>query len=128
LHSEPDRSRRQRTMSASAGAGDETSADGGRGTGGAGEVTLPRRGTRHRLTRAVERFPHFVAPVGATGTITEADEDYVCLRMDEHLPGAEEWDNEVVWSAEDDCDERGQPKASPSAAAAFRAGTEPLSG
>lgn len=55
-------------------------------------------GIRMRLVRDVERWPFFVAPAGAVGTVTYADDHTVCLRMDDHLPGAEEWDNEIVWS------------------------------
>ncbi len=57
---------------------------------------------RVRLTRNVERFPHFIARAGMVGTVTEATEEIVCIKMDEHLDGAEEWDNEVVWTPEDE--------------------------
>lgn len=42
--------------------------------------------------------------------------------MDEHLDGAEEWDNEIVWTADEDLDDA----TSPSAAAPFYRDTEPL--
>jgi hypothetical protein len=61
-----------------------------------------RVGQRLKLVRDVERFPHFIARAGMTGTVTSADSGTVCLRMDDDLPGAEEWSNEVVWSADHD--------------------------
>lgn len=57
-------------------------------------------GTRVRLTRDVERYPHFIAEAGETGTVTQNDEMFN-VRLDSHLPGAEEWDNEVQWSVID---------------------------
>ncbi len=62
---------------------------------------LPDVGTRVRLRRTVERYPHFSIEGGATGTITEAGEWLISLKMDEHIPGAEEWDNELCWYPED---------------------------
>ena len=59
-------------------------------------------GTRWMLRRDVERYPHFIADEGMRGTVTDASDSSVCLKMDEHLSGAEEWDNEVVWSSDDD--------------------------
>lgn len=55
-------------------------------------------GTRVRLTQDVERFPHFIAPKGAVGTVTSNDEYGFWVKLDAHLPGAEEWDNEIQWS------------------------------
>ncbi|MGN6817015.1 MAG: hypothetical protein ACTHK3_13185 [Solirubrobacterales bacterium] len=62
---------------------------------------LPSLGSRGRLRRSVDRFPHFVAQAGATGTVTEATDSLIALRLDEFLPGAEEWDNEVCWTSDD---------------------------
>jgi hypothetical protein len=33
---------------------------------------LPAVGSRGRLRRSVDRFPHFVSPAQSTGTVTEA--------------------------------------------------------
>lgn len=57
-------------------------------------------GTRVRLRRNVERFPHFIAGEGTTGIVVTTDEQF-CVRMDDHLPGAEEWENEILWSVID---------------------------
>ena len=57
-------------------------------------------GIRVRLTRDVERYPHFVAPKGATGEITESSREIVSVRLDEDLPGSEAWENEVHWYPE----------------------------
>ncbi len=57
-----------------------------------------RVGMRVRLVHNVERYPHFVARKGMTGTVSMADmREAVCVRLDEFLPGAEDWDNEVCW-------------------------------
>lgn len=57
-------------------------------------------GTRVRLTRAVDRYPHFIAPKGAVGTLTVSGPSVVAVKLDEHLDGAGEWDNEVRWYPE----------------------------
>ncbi len=62
---------------------------------------LPQVGDRARLCRLVERFPHFWIAAGALGTVTEASENLIALRMDEHVSGAEEWDSELCWTADD---------------------------
>jgi hypothetical protein len=60
-------------------------------------MDAPEIGTRWRLTRMVERFPHFTAPAGAVGVITRSEAFSIALKLDDHLDGAEEWDNEVCW-------------------------------
>ncbi|MEX1142869.1 MAG: hypothetical protein WD399_07590 [Thermoleophilaceae bacterium] len=62
---------------------------------------LPSVGARARLRRIVDRYPHFCIDPGATGTITESSNDLICLHMDRHVDGAEDWDNEVCWTPED---------------------------
>jgi hypothetical protein len=62
---------------------------------------LPAVGSRGRLRRNVDRFPHFIAQAGAPGTVTEATESLIALRLDKPLPGAEEWDNDVCWTSDD---------------------------
>lgn len=49
------------------------------------------------LARAVERYPHFLAAAGLTGEVVVAEPDLISVRMDEHLPGAEAWENEIEW-------------------------------
>lgn len=62
-------------------------------------------GTRVVLTQDVERYPHFIAPAGSTGTVVDLGDDTIfAVRLDEHLPGAEEWHNEVHWSSDWDQD------------------------
>ena len=56
-------------------------------------------GKRVRLLQNVDRFPHFVARKGITGTVTEVTDQFVSVKMDDHIDGAEEWDNEIVWDA-----------------------------
>jgi hypothetical protein len=62
-------------------------------------------GTRVRLRRDVERYPHFIAPAGALGTVLDPGEviypeDLFLVRMDETIAGAEEWDNAIMWWGE----------------------------
>jgi hypothetical protein len=78
----------------------------------------PRLGARFTLTASVERYPHFIAPLAATGTIIETEPDLIGLHLDRYLPGAESWNNDVVFSAEDDYD-RTAPAAHPSAVRAL---------
>jgi hypothetical protein len=62
---------------------------------------MPTAGERFVLTANVDRYPHFIAVRGSVGTVTEVTDLVVCLRLDDLLPGAEEWDNEVVWSLDE---------------------------
>lgn len=62
---------------------------------------LPEVGARARLRRGVDRFPHFCVEARAIGTVTEASAWLVALRMDEPVIGAEQWDNELCWTADD---------------------------
>lgn len=50
-----------------------------------------------QLARVVDRYPHFCCPKGLTGTVTAVDDDYIAVMMEQHIPGAEEWDNEIRW-------------------------------
>ena len=55
-------------------------------------------GTRVQLRHDVERYPHFIAPKGATGVVVDIGAPEVfAVRLDEPLLGAEDWDNEVHW-------------------------------
>lgn len=67
-------------------------------------MNRPAIGTRMTLLHEVWRYPHFAVPKGAAGTVVHSDEWCVALRMDEHIPGAEEWDNEVHWVPNNDDD------------------------
>lgn len=65
----------------------------------------PPVGRRIVLARDVDRYPDFVARAGATGRIIGVDTSpwrpseaiFIRARMDEWIPGAEPWDNEVHW-------------------------------
>lgn len=59
-------------------------------------------GTQIMLRRSIDRFPHFVAESGSTGTVLEFSAEYIRVKMDEPIEGCEEWDNEIVWSADGD--------------------------
>lgn len=63
-----------------------------------GDVMIPVVGQRVTLKRDVERFPHFIARAGLTGTVsTSVAGEFLSVRMDAPLDGAEDWDNEVQW-------------------------------
>ncbi len=52
-----------------------------------------------QLTQEAERFsPDFFVSEGATGTVVEAEWDYLSVRIHTPVPGAEEWDNCLVWT------------------------------
>lgn len=63
-----------------------------------GNVPFPP-GYRFKLARDVERFPHFVARNGSTGTVTVNDDDGVWAKMDHSIDGAREWENEIHWES-----------------------------
>lgn len=54
-------------------------------------------GQRFKLVRDVERFPHFTAEKGNTGTVIDVTRDCITGKMDKPIPGAEDWDNEIQW-------------------------------
>ena len=69
-------------------------------------------GDRVRLRHDVDRYPHFVADAGSTGVVVEVVEaslpvqgHFLAVRMDEPLPGAREWDNEIHWDEDDPDDD-----------------------
>ena len=88
--------------------------------------TLPAIGARFQLNRPVERFPHFRAQAGAAGTVVDASSNAISLHMDDYLPGAEDWDNEIVWTQDDDYDETGIRRV-PSTVSAFSRDVVPAS-
>lgn len=67
---------------------------------------IPPVGERFRLVRDVERFPHFIAPEGCTGTVVAIDRGVICGKMDQPIPDCEEWDNCIQWDSHPDSDPR----------------------
>ena len=67
-------------------------------------VKLPWRrftvGQRVELTRDVDRFPDFIAPAGLTGRVVEITADTLRVLAAEQIHGAEQWGNEIIWTAE----------------------------
>ena len=60
-------------------------------------------GMRVRLTRDVDRFPDFLAKAGTEGKVIRVSfvgGQEVRVKMDEPIPGAEEWDNCILWNDE----------------------------
>jgi hypothetical protein len=62
-------------------------------------LRLASEGHRFRLVREVSRFPDFTAPAGLTGTVTDDSDGRIRARMDQPLPGAKPWDNELHWDS-----------------------------
>lgn len=60
-------------------------------------MTVFETGQRVRLTCDVDRYPWFIARAGSVGTVTMSTPDEVRVRMDDPLPDAAEWNNEVRW-------------------------------
>lgn len=58
----------------------------------------PHGRARVTLKRDIERFPHFIAPAGTTGTVNDINNDTIAMGMDTVIEGAAEWDNDLVWT------------------------------
>lgn len=56
------------------------------------------QGVRVRLTRTADRYPNFEIAAGATGTIDQATDDLISMKIDAPVAGAEQWDNCLQWS------------------------------
>lgn len=66
------------------------------------ERSKMQEGTRVRLTDAVERFPYFSVEAGGTGTVTVDEDQLICVKMDDLIPGCEDWDNEIQFTPDDE--------------------------
>lgn len=51
-------------------------------------------GDRVRFTAEVERYPFTIVAAGETGTVAEATDEILSVRLDVTHPGLEEWGNE----------------------------------
>lgn len=64
-------------------------------------------GDRIELTASREVGNTIGAPIGSTGTIStielgpDVQDVYIAVRMDEHMPVLDEWENECIWVVED---------------------------
>jgi hypothetical protein len=54
-------------------------------------------GDRVKLKVEIDRYPNFVAPKGAAGTVAEITSTHIHIKMDEPIRGCEEWDNCIMW-------------------------------
>ena len=66
-----------------------------------------RIGDRVRLRYDVQRYPHFQATLGMTGTVQTIERDngdlrHLYVKMDDTLADCEEWDNCIVWTFPED--------------------------
>lgn len=57
-------------------------------------------GQQVKLSQEVERYPHFLIPVGATGKVKTLRHDLVEVKMDEPVDGMQEWDGCLQWYPE----------------------------
>jgi hypothetical protein len=58
-------------------------------------------GYRFVLKDDVDRFPYFVAKQGMTGTVTDVELDGTIIAlMDQHIDGADEWENHIWWEGD----------------------------
>lgn len=56
----------------------------------------PQKGMRVRTIAYIDRYPFFLLDqVGLTGMVTSVEEHLILVKMDELIPGCEEWDNEI---------------------------------
>ncbi len=53
-----------------------------------------------RLVRDVERYPDFIARKGMTGEIDEISKGFISVQIDDHLEGAEAWNNRILWTGD----------------------------
>lgn len=60
-----------------------------------------KEGTRVRLIRDVERFPHCFAHAGQTGTYVGHRMGISAVRMDAYFDGLDEWQNCLEWYDEE---------------------------
>lgn len=61
------------------------------------DIVTPTVGTRVRMRRDIDRYPHFMVAAGETGTVVTSDDQSFGVKMDQHIVGCEEWENEVIW-------------------------------
>jgi hypothetical protein len=59
-------------------------------------------GYRFKLYRDLDRFPDFRIPGGLTGVVTALDKSGLWGRMDQHIAGAEQWENQIHWETPED--------------------------
>ena len=67
----------------------------------------PMEGLRVCAATDLDRYPHFVAPKDTIGRVVEGDPFNV--RMDTHIDGCEEWENELIYQSVWGDEEQGEP-------------------
>lgn len=58
---------------------------------------LYKPGDRVRLIATVDRFPHTVVEIGATGTVVDRGSDSLGILLDEHDDGLDDWGNVLLF-------------------------------
>jgi hypothetical protein len=76
-------------------------------------VTLkyPRCGQRVEFTGVIDRFDFFCMDLkGERGTVSYVDDHNIWVKLDEHHPELDEWDNCIQWMVDGDCDDDVRPQ------------------
>lgn len=70
-----------------------------------------QEGTRVRVVKPIDNYPVVLVPVGDEGTLTRIDEEGCWwVKLDNHYPNLDEWDNEVaIWDWSEQDGPRGHP-------------------
>jgi hypothetical protein len=79
-------------------------------------------GERVRTLWPIDRYPHFVVAPGSAGVVTTCEQGLCTVRLDDPVPGMEEWDNELCFTTDDAASQGLTP---PTAATAMWASCEP---
>jgi hypothetical protein len=58
-------------------------------------------GTRVTARYNVDRYPHFLVPKGATGTVLDQGDGLFVVKLDQPVAGCEEWDQEIYYADSD---------------------------
>jgi hypothetical protein len=61
-------------------------------------------GTRVTARYNIDRYPHFMVPKGATGTVIDRTDGrfwFFVVKLDQPLSGCEEWDHEIYYNEGD---------------------------
>ena len=62
----------------------------------------PHEGMQVQTIMCIDLYPHFLLDsVGLIGTVTLVEEHLILVKMDEFIPGCEEWDNEIQLTSDE---------------------------
>lgn len=68
------------------------------------DLKYPTVGQRVEFTGVITRFDTFFQDMtGQQGTVSYVDEDNIWVKLDNHYPSLDEWDNCIHWNTDGDC-------------------------